>query len=66
MSAPLRIVLVLLLLGVALAPIGLHVSVVAPLLVKAGHRAMAVCSLVGAVAWFALWLQALPPSRTEP
>lgn len=61
--AALRIVLVLVLLAVALVPMGLHLGVVAPLLVATGHRAMAVVSLVGAVAWFALCLRALPASR---
>lgn len=63
MMAALRLLLVLVLLAVALAPVGLHLGVIAPLLVQSGHRAMAVVSLVGAVAWFALWLRVMPLAR---
>lgn len=59
----LRILLALLVLALALAPMALHMTVVAPQLVVAGHRSMAVVSLIGAVAWFALWLRALPSIR---
>ena len=61
--AALRILLVLLLVAVALAPFALHVGVWAPELVQTGHRRMAVASLIGSVAWFALWVQALPVAR---
>jgi hypothetical protein len=56
----LRILAFLLVLAVALAPMVLHFSVIAPLLVHHGQRHVAVISLVGAVAWYALWLRALP------
>lgn len=60
MKTVLRVLLVALLLTVALGPLGLHFSVLGPLLAHAGHRGIAVMSLLGAVAWFMLCLRALP------
>lgn len=65
MKAAVRLLLVLVLLAVALAPMAMHFVVWAPALVRAGHNRVAVASIVGAVAWFALWVQALPPVRVR-
>jgi hypothetical protein len=63
MSAAVRVLLGLLVMLVALAPMGLHMAVIGPALAHAGYRGMAVLSLVGAVAWYTLWLRALPSFR---
>lgn len=63
MKAVVRFLQFAIVLAIALAPLGLHLGVVAPILVTAGLRGMAVVSLVGAVVWFALWLHALPATR---
>ncbi|RZJ01393.1 MAG: hypothetical protein EOP39_23610, partial [Rubrivivax sp.] len=60
MSAAVRLLWALAVLAFALAPIVLHHSLIGPLLAGSGHRGVAVLSLLGAVAWFVLWLRALP------
>lgn len=61
----LRFLLALLVLAIALAPFVMHVSTWAPHLVQAGYRRVAVASLAGCVAWFALWLRALPAPQVR-
>lgn len=58
-----RAFLFTLLLAVALAPLAGHFALWALPLVRSGHRAVAVVSLVGCVTWFALWVRALPVAR---
>jgi hypothetical protein len=66
MKSLLRLVQFAVVLAIAVAPILLHLGVVAPVLVTNGLRGLAVVSLVGAVVWFALWLQALPGAKRPP
>jgi hypothetical protein len=59
----LRALLFILLLAIALMPLAGHFALWALPLVRSGHRGVALLSLLGAVAWFTLWLHALPVFR---
>lgn len=55
-----RILLAALVIAWALTPLALYFTALAPSLVHSGHRRVALACFVGSVAWFAMWLRALP------
>lgn len=56
----LRLLLALLVLAWASAPLAIYFGHLARVLVHSGHPAMAIACLAGTVTWFAVSLRALP------
>lgn len=61
--SPVRLLLALLLIAVAIAPIAAHFAVLGQLLAASGHRRMAVLSLVGSVTWLAICWNCWRPAK---
>jgi hypothetical protein len=59
-----RLLLTLLLVVVALTPLGLHLAVLAPKLVANGHRGIAAMSFVGAMAWITVFVRIVATPRS--
>jgi hypothetical protein len=59
-----RLLLTLLLVGIALAPLGLHLTVLAPKLIGAGYRGVAAVSFIGSMAWVSVFVRMVATPRS--
>lgn len=61
----LRTLISLLLVSIALAPLALHLTVLAPTLVYSGHRDWAALSFVGSMVWITVFVRAVATPRSR-